>query len=88
VASPCPSPSPATTRPSTGSGGLVCAPPRPIESFLPRLKGKVVRLALVNGTDIVGILEAWARYELLVETDDGMVVVQKGSIVTAREVRS
>lgn len=59
------------------------ASPPPLE----RLRGTTVRLRLVDGSDLRGVLAEVARYELLVRVEGSrLVVVQKGGLVFAEEV--
>lgn len=60
------------------------------DGFLGRLHGKTVILKLKTGEEFTGVLgtNLYNRYEvLLTKKDDGLIVINKGSIVWVKEVK-
>ena len=60
---------------------------REIPQFLPKIKGKkvVVRM-LYGGQPLPGILEGYNRYEIMLKTTKGQVLVFKHAIATIETV--
>ena len=60
------------------------------DGFLGRLHGKTVLLKLRTGEEFTGVLgtNLYNRYEvLLTKKDDGLIVINKGSIVWVKEIK-
>jgi len=56
--------------------------------FIPKLKDKKVTIRLISGGQpIIGILEGYNPYELLIKTAKGEIVVFKGAIATIEPQR-